>query len=134
MMMYKRIFFLAILLIFIFWGCNSRKISLLKSRESFTEFNEKFHQDSKFQISRVDFPIKGYFTDGDNKKEWTKENWIMHKTPVGETEMGEYKVEVIREEDLVIEKIWIEASEFYHERRFKLIKGKWYLVYFKDMN
>ena len=117
-----------------FGGCKSLRKSFFNKEEDFSEFNNKFHSNPDYQLSRVDFPIKGFFVEGEEEKSWTKENWKLHKTQVGETKEGKYQVDLIKKKNLVIEKIWIENSEFYVERRFKRIDGEWYLVYFKDIN
>ena len=130
--MYKKNVVLFIGILFVIGGC--KLFNKSSKIEDFPEFNKKFHHDTLFQLSRVDFPINGFFIDNNNEVSWTRDNWKIHKTPVGETQEGEYQVEVIKKDNLVIEKIWIENSEFYVERRFKKIDGKWYLVYFKDIN
>jgi hypothetical protein len=132
--MKRNIIMSIIITLLITGGCESLKHSVFNKKEEFDTFNEKFHDDSSFQLSRVDFPIKGYFIENNEEKKWTKENWMIHKTPVGKTKEGQFEVEVIKKEDTVIEKIWIKNSEFYVERRFRRKDGKWYLVFFKDIN
>lgn len=43
--------------------------------ENFEEFNKKFHSDSIFQISRVDFPIEGKHVAGFEQYNWNRKNW-----------------------------------------------------------
>lgn len=125
---------LPLLLILIITGCNTQSSLLFNKTEDFSVFNEQFHNDSTFQMSRIDFPVEGKKKTRNKKIKWTRDNWIIHKTPVGEFKNSDYETELTVKKDMVIEKIWIEHSEFYTERRFKRIKGKWYLVYFEDIN
>ncbi|HEU0125876.1 MAG TPA: hypothetical protein VFQ56_06205, partial [Flavobacterium sp.] len=52
--------------------------------ENFDEFNKKFHSDSLFQVSRVDFPIEGKHVSGFEQYNWTRKNWQFHAIPVAE--------------------------------------------------
>lgn len=103
--------------------------------ESFEEFNKKFHSDSVFQVSRVDFPIEGEHVSGFEQYNWTRENWQFHTIPVAEKmEIGEYQHSLVKTDTLITERFWIPDSGFEVERQFKLIKGKWFLIYYNDIN
>jgi len=41
---------------------------------------------------------------------------------------------LVMSDSMVTEKFWIDQSGFKVERRFKLKDGKWYLVYYDDIN
>lgn len=56
----------------------------------------------------------------------------MHKMEVGEADTTKFELEITRKEDMVKEELWLEASEFHIVRKFKRIKGRWYLVSYKD--
>ncbi|MBL0738209.1 hypothetical protein JI750_15020 [Flavobacterium sp. GN10] len=103
--------------------------------ESFEEFNKKFHSDSLFQVSRVDFPIEGKHVAGFEQYNWTRKNWQFQAIPVAEkTEIGEYQHSLVKTDTLVTERFWIDNSGFEVERQFKLIGNKWFLIYYNDIN
>lgn len=105
------------------------------SAETFAKFNERFHNDSTFQLSRIAFPIGGRLIEGENSREWTVQNWELLKEPVREAvDTKEYKHDLQNTDSAVIEKYWIEYSGFKIERRFKKIGGKWFLTYYDDIN
>ena len=89
------------------------KRSLTKT-ESFDAFYSRFHQDPEFQYSRLKFPLM-------------KVRIFDIKDPAYETE---YK----QTANSFYQKFWGKDSGFFAEYRFELIKGKWYLVYAKDVN
>ncbi len=104
-------------------------------QENFDEFNARFHKDLAFQLERIAFPIGGKSIDGAKQHDWNAKNWKMLKTPVLEkSEMKEYKHSLQKTDDLVVEKYWIDNSEFKVERQFKRIKRKWFLTYYNDVN
>lgn len=103
--------------------------------ENFDEFNKKFHSDSLFQVSRVDFPIEGKHVSGFEQYNWTRKNWQFHAIPVAEkSEIGEYQHTLVKTDTLITERFWIPDSGFEVERQFKLIKNKWFLIYYNDIN
>ena len=105
--------------------CCNKKIKVEK--ESFSDFDKRFHSDSIFQMSKIHFPPYGKFIDGFTKKKWSSENWEMMKTPLSEKESEiDFKEKTIVTDSLVIEKIWIQHSGFKYERHFKNINGKWF--------
>jgi len=135
-----------IVMLLVFVGCNKNKVlkesnlnatKTLKTTavESFDEFNKKFHSDSVFQVSRVDFPIDGKHVSGFQQYSWTQKNWQFQAIPVSDqTEIGEYQHSLEKTDTLIIEKFWIPDSGFEVERQFKLIKNQWFLIYYNDIN
>jgi hypothetical protein len=103
--------------------------------ESFDSFNTKFHTDSSFQISRIPFPIDGQCVNDVENARWSKNNWEFLKTPVAlDTDTTECRHSLVMSDSMVTEKFWIDQSGFKVERRFKLKSGKWFLVYYDDIN
>jgi hypothetical protein len=103
--------------------------------ESFDRFNQRFHADSNFQLSRISFPIGGKFVDDLQSRLWTPDNWEILTTPVSPvTDTTQYKHSLVRTDSFVTETFWIDQSGFKVERRFALKDGKWYLVYYDDIN
>jgi len=103
--------------------------------ESFEKFNQRFHADSSFQLSRIAFPIGGRFVDDLESRLWSPDNWEVLTTPVSAiTDTTQYKHSLVRTDSFVTETFWIDQSGFKVERRFALKDGKWYLVYYDDIN
>ncbi|MBO9583842.1 MAG: hypothetical protein J7574_06755 [Flavobacterium sp.] len=136
---------------FIFTSCNKVKVesqnlnavrndSIAKPikkelPENFDEFNIKFHSDSLFQVSRVDFPIEGKHIAGFEQYNWTRKNWQFQAVPVAEkSEIEEYQHSLVKTDTLITERFWIPNSGFEVERQFKLIHNKWFLIYYNDIN
>jgi hypothetical protein len=141
---FMKSYFFICFVIFLSVACSSKKAQKNKLEtkvrakdtvESFQSFNVKFHADSFFQISRIAFPIGGKYIDGSDQHGWTKQNWKQLKSPVGaKVDTSQYKYRLIKTDSSVTEKFWIDQSGFNIERRFKLKKDKWYLIYFNDVN
>lgn len=109
-------------------------IAAADTAETFDAFNNRFHKDSAFQLSRIVFPIGGRYADGENSHEWTSINWELLKEPVKElVDTTEYKHSLHKTNTSVIEKYWIENSGFKIERHFEKIGGKWVLTYYDDL-
>lgn len=104
--------------------------------ESFENFYSRFHSDSIFQLERIRFPLPGINTDemamDDTIYYWEVENWEMHHDMNLDT--TDFIVEKNISDSLAIEKIYQENSGFMIERTFKKLDGRWYLVYYKDVN
>jgi hypothetical protein len=103
--------------------------------ESFDSFNTRFHADSVFQLTRIPFPIDGQCVNDVENSRWSKKNWEFLKTPVSlNADTAECRHSLIMTDTLVTEKFWIDQSGFKVERRFRLRDGKWFLVYYDDIN
>lgn len=105
--------------------------------ENFEIFHEKFITDSTFQMSRIQFPLKGLPAGADkvhfeNGYYWTKENWDIHiKT---DYEAEGYKLELITRPSYVTETL-VHPDGFALERRFMRMENhKWYLIYYAAPN
>lgn len=112
----------------------SKKSSPAKTAESFDSFYTQFHEDIDFQLKRTKFPLEGGYIDVEGKTPWKESDWEMHKEKVTEINEPNYDTEIIRKEDVVIDKVKLRDAGFYTERRFELIDGKWYLVYYESVN
>lgn len=106
--------------------------------EEFLPFYSRFHNDTSFQLSRIKFPLEGINVVFDPSKgldmpieeKWTIEKWKYFRIPYEKIDVAEFKKQRMVSDKLVIEKIWIEDSDFIIEIRYSLIKDKWYLVYY----
>jgi hypothetical protein len=103
--------------------------------ENFQEFDKQFHTDSTFQMSRIVFPLTGKYIDGFKKQNWSKKNWqLMHVAVSEKISDKNYEQKTTISDTLITQKIWIKNSGFKFERKFKKIKGKWFLTYCEDIN
>jgi hypothetical protein len=103
--------------------------------EEFNSFYNRFTTDSAFQISRVIFPLEGatYFVNYRDELDsipWNKDKWKFCIANIYKLDSIKYKMNILIQGSDVKENIWIKGSGFEMERRFKLINGKWYLVYY----
>lgn len=106
-----------------------------KEAENFDSFYKRFHSDSSFQYARIKFPLRGINTDESDEGDtldyyWRRENWVLHRLP----DLNKVKVEAVKSDTLVREKITTDDPGFYFEREFTRIGGKWYLTYYADIN
>src|ERR1043166_7406907 len=125
-----RIFFIALTLA-VFSSCSSKKTNNQEldanneKIEDFNKFYDRFISDSRFQMSRLKFPLGGH---DDNGREWTQSNWHLMKKKVFDVDTSKFKVEIKKTDTEFFYRIWIPDSGFSTETSFKLIDGKWYLV------
>jgi hypothetical protein len=113
-------------------SCTSKVI--FNKIENFDTFYNRFHNDTIFQLSRVNFPLEGFMVDHDGEKNWDKSNWSYLKIKVYDVDTDQFKVYYKKTSNQFIQKSWIENSGFLSEYRFKPINGKWYLVYALEQN
>ncbi|WP_291090215.1 hypothetical protein [Flavobacterium sp. BFFFF1] len=118
----KYLILIAILFVYSRKGVN-------KSSENFSAFNSRFHSDSIFQMQRIKFPIEGELKTKVKLEKWSASNWKLLKKAVGKPLFAQFKQDVTASDSLVIEKISYQEIGFESEIRFKLINGKWYLIF-----
>ncbi len=126
--------FLTLNLVFV--SCKNQLAKSIPADEPFDVFFDRFHADSIFQMSRIQFPLPGVNTDHmqmeDTVYHWTESNWELHHDFNLDT--TDFIVEKNILDSLVVEKIYLENSGFIVERTFKKLEGLWFLVYFKNIN
>lgn len=106
-----------------------------EAAEDYATFYSRFHSDSLFQMSRIKFPIDGYFSNGaGDEVNWTPSNWIIHRLHIHDADTSVYTVKLTGTATLKKEVLYIEGSGFKIERKFQNINGKWYLVGYIDEN
>jgi|GEM_PF-1869024 len=106
-----------------------QNIQITKS-ENYEAFSDKFIKDAQFQLSRIAFPIKGGNSEGEN---WTKGNWSVMQTPLSDFKNNkQYKYDIQKGTNSVVEKLWIPDSDMFLECHYELIDGKWYLTAYYD--
>ena len=111
---------------------------LFRSLLNFERFYERFHTDSLFQISRIQFPLPGLPSnptaaqlDGEQHFH-TLDDWRMHRLIDFDTEPGvTQNIESFG--DIVNERICVNNT-FCQLRRFYLREDGWYLIHYDDLN
>ncbi|MBD8348426.1 DUF4348 domain-containing protein, partial [Dysgonomonas sp. HGC4] len=102
--------------------------------ENFDTFYSKFMLDIKFQKSRVIFPLKCDISEPErNLKSIEEQQWVPMKVPIGQVDRNVYKVKVTKTPNIVTHRIYIENSDTDILLKYKQIKGKWYLIYYKSI-
>lgn len=82
----------------------------------------------KFQRSRIDFPIDGYYEDVSGRHPWTAENWILHRAEVAAVNKSKYEVSVDKGKNKYTETIKARDGSLYFTRTFVKKGGRWYLI------
>ncbi|MEK7253858.1 MAG: DUF4348 domain-containing protein [Bacteroidota bacterium] len=107
--------------------------------EGFTEFYQRFHADSLFQIEHIVFPLQGLPDDADSLTivtdnfRWQMEDWRMQRP--FDFEMSDFRREILPvNENMVVEKIVHTSGEMGMVRRFAKVAGEWHLIYYAGMN
>lgn len=102
--------------------------------EDFEDFYSKFMSNAKFQKSRVTFPLKCDISETDrNLKIMQANDWETMKVPISQVDRSIYKVKITKTASVVTHRIYIENSDTDILLRYKQIKGKWYLIYYKSL-
>lgn len=94
--------------------------SVAQQNEDFNTFYEKFHKDTLFQDTRITKSVP--LSNGN----------FHNKQKANEMSDSEFIVETKRTATEYTEKIYIQDSGFLIELKFKVINGKWFLVYYLD--
>lgn len=107
------------------------------SGENFEAFYLRFNADLDFQNSRIAYPLDGENFDGtSDETKSIRYNWTLKDSldfNNFKLDTAIYKTDRQVSENLVIEKIYIPNSGFKIESHFKLINGKWFLVWFSSI-
>lgn len=123
-------------------SCVQQKEELTKQEEipdasvelsdEFQEFYAKFHADSIFQLSHIQFPLQTKGADPSGNLTIAKEDWIINK-PIDLSE-GFFEQQFVPIGDnLLIEYINHTSAPLYMERRFAKLKTEWMLIYYTDL-
>ena len=104
--------------------------------EEFDSFYAKFHEDSSFQVSRIVFPLEGRpavtsdTVDLTNFR-WTAQTW-KYQRPI-HPDSTQF-VSLFNDMGPIRQEIMDIPPGFFIERRFTKTDGKWYLIYYSDVN
>lgn len=152
---------LLILISILITGCTIKRDAYSKEKimrdtlvaEDFDSFTKRFYTDSVFQISRIEFPLKGLHNEiveitqsnsiGDTilyvwqRKDWTiaKTNFISNNdTSIQDCYGTKYIRRIQKNSAEVIDSVYIEDSGFITVRKFSVRNRKWYLTYYEIYN
>ena len=105
----------------------------------FGEFYVRFHEEPRFQISRISFPLEGLPAMVDEQTlrssqfTWKRAEWVPHILP-GSVE-GDFQQSFSRiDQDLIVEVIKQGDTDLGIERRWAKIDDRWMLVYYAGTN
>lgn len=136
-------FLISMLIVTMFIACKTTS-QKPEVKENFSEFYDKFYSDTTFQLTRTVFPLPGYNSDidlqmpddfaeqmgvsKDNEYYWEKEEWVFINTVEDNDDTVVKQIE--KTDTLTTEKLVIPNSGFKIVRKFKPMKGNWYLAYY----
>lgn len=102
--------------------------------ENFDVFYKRFISDSMFQLSRITFPLKCDISEKNIIKSFIdKQDWKPIRVSIDNVDRKIYKVDKKNTTSEVSHRIYIENSDVDIQLRYRLIKRKWYLVYYKNI-
>ena len=139
-------YFILSLALFALFSCkNLNQKSSENTRENttenadFTDFYEKFHSDSLFQVEHIAWPLNGMRAveiDSQSvmqKYTWQPEEWTMHRLAI--LNNGDYEQELTwMDNDFVSERVRLKNSSFGLERHFSRFNNSWELVFYSEMH
>ena len=105
----------------------------------FLAFYEKFHADSLYQMSHINWPLQGdksVLLDSTTMQVqpmyWQADKWHMHRANF---DLNDYRIERQTIGDvMVVERVMAKAVNYGIERRFaKQTDGEWWLIFYSDM-
>lgn len=105
----------------------------------FTEFYEKFHSDSIYQMKHIEFPLKGFPNQADSATiagdnfYWTADTWKIHNMKAFNDSLFTRKFDVPLP-TAVNEIVFQKNTPFAMVRRFFKKGDDWYLIYYSAMN
>lgn len=107
-----------------------RQIGNGSAPEDFMQFYQRFHRDSLFQRSRVRFPLDGYRIEGGRITAWSGADWAPHRNGLEAIDTTVYRIERLRGEGEIREKIYQDQGGLLIERHFRLLDQRWWLTFY----
>lgn len=125
----------------VLWSCKSnthkKQDGGLQLPNDFVEFYEAFHNDSLFQMSHINFPLKG-LPDGADPEEknyddfyYTADQWIMHRKFDPKLYASQFH---LLADILIEERITEKKYQLMMIRRFAKGSSGWSLIYYAGLN
>lgn len=100
--------------------------------DEFLDFYAKFHDDSTFQVSHIQFPLQTKAVDPSGSMTIAQEDWVINK-PIDLSKGFFEQQYVLVGDNLLIEYINHTSAPLYMERRFAKLKDEWMLIYYTDL-
>ena len=129
-------------MITLLFSCKTKESKLIADNPptlpaDFEEFYKKFHQDSIYQIEHCIFPMEGLPDQMDSTIDqrsfrWQRETWRMHR-PINDS-FGLKKSYTMVGDNMITERMLNEKQGIGIERRFALMNGEWYMIYYVGLN
>jgi hypothetical protein len=144
-----------VLLFILIFGvsCGTQQtLSKTDVKGDFTQFSRRFYTDSLFQMSRINFPLKGSHNinvpiRGKNIMGdsiivgWKKKDWRMVTNTYFKNNETKVKIDnttYLRKTQIgtktAVIRTYIENSGFEVVEKYAILNGKWYLVYFSNLD
>lgn len=128
-----------VLLLFVLVSCQKKEKSKWAEGalpQDFTEFYDRFHSDSLYQMDHVSFPLSGIpalqMQQLDSLHYFEKENWRMHRA-IPDSAISYQSIEEI-DEGIIEEEIGLKEEQVAIFRRYSKIGDEWYLIYYMAPN
>lgn len=122
------------IVVFGLFACSNFRSGNTSEVEDFDVFIKNFHSDSAFQMSRVQFPIQGAYTDYYSNRPWTSDNWELIKKSVYEADTTYYSIKDERKDEEVFQAIYCKGCGHYYELKFVLDDNQWFLTFRQENN
>jgi len=123
-----------ILLTLIFMCSCQQQCNRNKNAEDFEQFYDAFFSDAEFQNSRLQFPLKGSYTDFDTVMKWEKNNWEFLSFQILSADTSEFDIRDDRTDMEILQGMYCKGCGYSLEIKFELINKKWFLTYLQENN
>lgn len=131
--------FVLIVGVSVWWAWHKQKNTVPEMNglpADFTEFYQKFHTDSIFQMQHIQFPLEGLPNAADSSAignfHWQRENWVMHRIIPDTSFERAYRMPL---DNMVEESIYTKGQfRFGVIRRFMKLEKDWSLIYYASSN
>ena len=114
---------------------NQHRNTEVTTDENFESFYLKFNEDLSFQNARIKYPLKGKYFTKSNKNPGFDYNFTLNDHLDFDNhnlDTAMYTISRKMGHGIVEEKLFIPNSEFLTYYTFKILDGKWFLVYYAE--
>ncbi len=103
--------------------------------DDFLAFYNQFHEDSVFQMTRINFPLKGIKAieniGGGESYSYSQDEWIIHK-PFDDMG-GTFSRSFEEFSGIVVETMLANEGQFRSVRRWAKLGDEWHLIFYQPM-
>ncbi len=135
----KNLLILCISTLILGYSCTNRSTSERQNGmpKDFTEFYQRFHQDSVYQMEHISFPLDGvpgisFRGEVPQNYKFQAADWKMHRA--FEDSLIYYRSLEQVANDIIEEEIGLDESGLMIYRRFVKLGSEWYLAYYMEPN